>query len=204
MGIKTIVFIGIFALFVFIGGISVWNDFALGFDYPPSDHPASAHVEVEDIRIEDDTHGPVSFTGNYVLETQDGYYQFKLERRAQDKYTGRVRVTQVINEESPIIMDVLSTRGSYADPEKTQCTVKNHHFSIVSKGLKYGNYRPYHLIPGNPEIADVVRTIDVWDRLEITGFDVNSFRVDANNPNGYSLFYDAGCRTMIVTSIEIS
>ncbi|MCL7415264.1 MAG: hypothetical protein M8349_04290 [ANME-2 cluster archaeon] len=109
MGIKTIIFIGIFALFVFIGGISVWNEFALGFDYPTSDHPASAHVEVEDIRIEDDTHGPVSFTSNYVLKTQDRYYQFKLERRAQDTYTGGVMVTQAINEESPIIMDVLSS-----------------------------------------------------------------------------------------------
>ncbi|MCL7415263.1 MAG: hypothetical protein M8349_04285 [ANME-2 cluster archaeon] len=74
----------------------------------------------------------------------------------------------------------------------------------MTDGLRYGNYRPYHLIPGNFDIADIVRTIEVGDRLEITGFDVNSFRVDAKNPTGYGLFYDAGCRTMIVTSIEIS
>lgn len=205
MGKKTFIIIGIFILMAFIGCISVWNNLALGNDFPPSTHPASAYVDVQDIRIEDSAHGPVSFTSNYVLETQDWYYEFKLERRAQDSFIGRVMVTQDIDEDSPIIKDVLSARGTYADPEKTFWRVENHHFLGSSRSnIRYGRYRPYHLIPGNPEIAEVVQTISVGDRLKIKGFDVNSFKVDARNPNGYGLFFDKGCRTMIVTRIEIS
>lgn len=206
MGIKTIVFLGILALLVVVGGISTWNYFVLGYGYPPSDHPVSAQIRIEDIQIENGAHGPIGFTSNYVLETEDGYYVFKLERRAQDSYRGRVMVTQDINEDSPIIMDVLSAKGSYADAEKTHWKVENHHFqwSARSNVIRYGSYRPYHLIPGSSEITAVIDTIEAGDRLKITGFDINSFKVDANNPNGYGLFYDKGCRTMIVTGIEIS
>lgn len=203
MGKKTFVVLGIFTLMALFGGISLWNNFALGNDYPPSDHPASIYVDVQDIRIEDS--GPVSFTSNYVLETRDRYYEFKLERRAQDSFTGRVMVTQDIDEDSPIIKDVLSARGTYADPEKTYWRVENHHFTWSSRSnIRYDKFRPYHLIPGSPEIGEVVHTISVGDKLKITGFDVNSFKVDATNPDGYGLFFDKGCRTMIVTGIEIS
>lgn len=176
----------------------------MGYYYPPSDHPASAQVRTEDIQIENGAHGPVTFTSNYVLETEDGYYVFKLERRAKDVYTGRVMLTQDTDDDSPIIMDVISARGGYTDQEKTTYSVNHHHFRIISPRITFGSYRPYHFIPGSPEIADVIRTIEVGDRLKITGFDVNTFRIDANNPNGFALGMDKGCRTMIVTAIEIS
>lgn len=216
MGLKTYIAAIIFLILLLPGGLLLWSYF--GYDHPPSDHPASASVAVGDIQIDGGAHGSLISKSAYVLETRDGYYVFNLERRAQDSFTGRVMVSQAINEKSPIKRDVLSAKGFFADPEKVQWTVENHMFTPhVKSSMGRGDYilyrlssiiyhlipyRPYHLIPGSKEIAGIIDTIEVGDRLIVTGFDVGSFLVDAKNSNG--VWADKGCRTMIVTKIEIS
>lgn len=189
------------------------------YNYSPSDHPASASVDFEDIQIENGSHGALISKSTYVLETQDGYYRFNLERMAKDSFTGRVMVYQDIHDESPITRDVLSAKGFWGDPEKVEWAVQNHRFqpTVKSSGgiidyiqfrLSFVHYplspvRPYHLIPGSRRISEIIDSIKVGDRLTIKGFDVSSFKVDATNPRA-GVWADAGCRTIIVTEIEIS
>ena len=218
MGIKK--FLGVLVLVILMlpGGFFLWASYG---DHPtPSDHPGSASVEFEDIQIDGGAHGRLVFKSNLVMETEDGYYVFNLERRAKDSFTGRVMVTERINENSPIKMDVMSAKGLFGDPEKTVWSVNHHLFTGRFKSefnildtiqYRFGDvlyhfkpYRPYHLIPGNEEIAGIVKTIEVGDRLKITGFDVSTFFVDAKNTNVRGFYLDRGCRTIIVTDISIS
>ncbi len=204
------------AALMLITGNWLWNYFDYG--YPPSDHPAYTSIDFENILIDNGTHGMLIFKSTNVLTTRDGYYIFNLERQAKDSFTGRVMIYEKIHENIPVTRDVLSAKSFFANPEKVEWSLQNHRFQWRAKSndlarlgilLRYYfpyhliPYRPYHLIPGNTEIARIIDTIEVGDRLTIKGFDVSSFKVNATNPRA-GIWADAGCRTMIVTEIEIS
>ncbi len=101
--------------------------------------------------------------------------------------------------------DVLVTAGDYADPQKVETSVSDHHFYYSWPGgyALQGSIHLLHIVPLNEKIYQQLLNLHQWDKVSITGREI--LRIDMFDPQGGPLGYwsDQGCNTILVKSVSI-
>jgi len=111
-------------------------------------------------------------------------------------YVGVVRSRWFYGDLPPLIADVLVTSGPKADPA---CNVgqsghQAHWEGAACLPKDEGLFINVHAVPHSETVDAWVRSLEVWDRVTVRGYEVARINFDSG---GY--WQDAGCHTMVVT-----
>jgi hypothetical protein len=134
-------------------------------------------------------------------------WQLSYEALHERNFTGLVRHDSRIEEPSFSILthDILVTSGDYANPEKVDTSVSNHHFTWYAKDPSnlQGAINLLHTVPMNEEIEEQLNAIKNGDQVVITGWDI--LRINGYDAKGNYVGYweDSGCNTLLVIGVEI-
>lgn len=101
--------------------------------------------------------------------------------------------------------DILITNGEYSSPERVTARVHSHtvYYEWYTDKMPQGSINLLHIIPLNEEIYRQLLQIRRWNFITIKGREI--LRIESfdrlGTPSAY--FQDAGCNSILVTSVEI-
>jgi hypothetical protein len=121
-------------------------------------------------------------------------------------FTGVIRhVSQWHDSSLPFMThDILVTSGDYASRGTVDTFVINHKFIFHYKnGPPNGSINLLHIFPASEEIYQQLLEIHDWNRVSISGQEIN--KVDKFNAEGKNTGYftDMGCNSILVKSVTI-
>ncbi len=134
-------------------------------------------------------------------------WRIDYESSRETMFVGKVRhVSPIRLGQFPFLThDILVTSGDFADPEKVDTGVTNHHFFWRSSATAYpvGKINLLHTAPTNAAIYEELLAIRSGDYVTITGQEI--LKVDYYDSQGQyrGKWQDAGCNTLRVTAVEI-
>ena len=143
------------------------------------------------------------------FKDQKGYqWSISYENITNSTFEGLVRHISPIRENKfPMLShDILVTSGEYSDSAKVKASVANHHFSYnyeINDPPK-GTINLLHAVPKTDEIRDQMLRIRKGDQVKIIGREIYEIVFTDKNKNQLNYNWkDAGCNTLLVTSVEI-
>ncbi len=101
--------------------------------------------------------------------------------------------------------DILITNGEYSSPRRVTARVHNHvvYYQWYTDSMPKGTINLLHIVPLNQEIYRQLLKIRDWNLVTIKGREI--LRIESfdrlGTPTAY--FQDAGCNSILVTSVEI-
>lgn len=147
-------------------------------------------------------------SGFNSIEDEKGYnWEISYENIRNATFQGYVRHASPIRENKfPMLShDILVTTGDYADAELVNASVSNHHFRWMSRTSDYpkGTINLLHTVPLNDEIRDQLTAVRNGQTVRIIGREIYDIRFYKDDGNWDNKWQDAGCNTLLVTSVEI-
>ncbi len=143
------------------------------------------------------------------FEDQKGYqWNISYEKINNSTFEGLIRHISPIRENKfPMLShDILVTSGDFADPEKIKTSVSNHHFVYryeINK-VPEGKINLLHAVPLNDDIHNQLLQIRNGDLVKISGREIYEIVfIDKELDRIKFNWKDAGCNTLLVTSVEI-
>ena len=101
--------------------------------------------------------------------------------------------------------DVLVTSGEFSSQARVHTSVMMHTFSFRYAEAPYpaGSINLLHIVPATPETYRQLLELREWNAVEIRGREI--LRIERFGPDGKFLSYwqDAGCNSILVTSVAI-
>ena len=143
------------------------------------------------------------------FKDQKGYeWSISYENITNSTFEGLVRHVSPIRENKfPMLShDILITSGDFSDSAKVKASVSNHHFtySYEINDRPVGTINLLHTVPKTDEIRDQMLGIRNGDHVKITGREIYEIIfIDKNKNQSNYNWKDAGCNTILVTSVEI-
>ncbi len=150
----------------------------------------------------------ITFSNDYTrASVPDGRsWKIVFEKKSNSTFTGVVR--DVVHwREEPIPFathDVLVTTGEYASPRRVTTRVHNHAvYYQWQDPMPQGTIHLLHIVPLNEEIYHQLLKIRDWNLVTIQGREIYRIELYDKQGNYESTFQDAGCNSILVTSVEI-
>jgi len=150
-----------------------------------------------------------TFSKDYThVSMPDGRsWKIIFEKKTASAFTGVVR--EVVHwREEPIPFathDVLVTTGEYTSPQRVAARVHDHavYYQWYTDVMPAGTINLLHIVPFSEEIYRQLLKIQDWNLVTIKGIEI--LRIEIYDPQGnfQSYFQDAGCNSILVTSVEI-
>ncbi len=142
------------------------------------------------------------------INNEDGFtWDISYENVRTTSFNGLVRHASPIRENKfPMLShDILITSDDYADPTLVSTSVSNHHFVWRATGPDYpkGTINLLHTVPLNDEIRQQLTAIRSNQTVRIQGREIFDIRFYKDEEKWNSKWQDAGCNTLLVTSVEI-
>jgi hypothetical protein len=151
----------------------------------------------------------ITFSKDFTdVSAPDGRsWKITYEKDTLSTFTGVAR--EVVHwREEPIPFathDVLVTNGDYASPRRVAARVHNHavYYQWYTEALPDGTINLLHIVPLNEEIYHQLLKIRNWNLVTIKGREILRIEIFDKLGNYESYFQDAGCNSILVTSVEI-
>ncbi|PKO18526.1 MAG: hypothetical protein CVU39_03535 [Chloroflexi bacterium HGW-Chloroflexi-10] len=142
------------------------------------------------------------------IQDEKGYtWQITYEQNTNSNFIGTVRHVSPIRENKfPMLShDILVTSVDFADSSLVNTNVSNHHFVWVSlkDQTPTGNINLLHTVPLNDDIRNQLLVIRNGDQVRIRGREIYEVFFFKDEQKWNSMWKDAGCNTLLVTSVEI-
>jgi hypothetical protein len=142
------------------------------------------------------------------VEDADGeIWKIRYESRNTTAFEGLVRHTSAINERAfPLLShDILVTSGEFADKSIVRTSVSNHRFYWYSEqsSRPQGKINLLHTVPASPEIFEQLTAIRYGQQVRIRGIEILDIAYYDRQGEYRGAWADAGCNTLLVTSVEI-
>ncbi len=141
------------------------------------------------------------------IGSEEPCWRIDYESPRETVFVGKVRhVSPIRLSRFPFLThDILVTSGDFADPDKVDAGVTNHHFFWRSSDPAYpvGKINLLHTAPTNAAIYEQLLDIRSGDYVTITGQEI--LKVDYYDSQGqyWGKWQDSGCNTLRVTAVEI-
>jgi hypothetical protein len=152
----------------------------------------------------------LTFSKDFTSVTdKDGRsWTIEFENRPGSTFTGVVRhVSDWRDEPIPFAThDILVTTGEYTSPKRVTTRVYNHavHYQWYYDPTPVGNISLLHIVPASKEIYRQLLEIRDWNLVTIKGREIYRINVYDKNGNFQFYFQDAGCNSILVTSVEVT
>ncbi|MCX7753696.1 MAG: hypothetical protein N2117_00435 [Anaerolineales bacterium] len=150
------------------------------------------------------------FSENYRrVTTADGRsWEITYEKDTFSVFTGVAREVIHWRDEPEIPFathDILITNGEYSSVSLVTARVRNHtvRYQWYTDRLPEGTINLLHIVPLNEEVYHHLLQIRRWNLVSIKGQEI--LRIESFNRQGALrlVFQDAGCNTILVTSVQI-
>lgn len=142
-----------------------------------------------------------------VEDTNGETWKIRYESKNNTVFEGLVRHTSPINERAfPLLShDILVTTGDFSDPAKVRTSVSNHRFYWYSdqSNRPKGTINLLHTVPSTEEIYTQLTQIRKGDTVRIQGIEILDISRYDQQGDFRGSWADAGCNTLLVTSVEI-
>lgn len=102
--------------------------------------------------------------------------------------------------------DILVTSGDFADSSIVRTSVSNHRFSswyLDQQNRPQGTINLLHTVPSTEEIYQQLTEVRKGDRVRIKGIEILDINRYDQQGEFWGSWADAGCNTLLVTSVEI-
>jgi hypothetical protein len=146
-----------------------------------------------------------SFTS--VEDSQGESWKIRYESKNTTIFEGLVRHASPINERAfPLLShDILVTSGDFADSSIVRTSVSNHRFYWYSnqQNRPQGTINLLHTVPSTEEIYHQLAQVRKGDRVRIKGIEILDINRYDQQGDFRGSWADAGCNTLLVTSVEI-
>lgn len=146
-----------------------------------------------------------SFTS--VEDSRGESWKIRYESKNTTIFEGLVRHASPINERAfPLLShDILVTSGDFADSSIVRTSVSNHRFYWYSdqQNRPQGTINLLHTVPSTEEIYHQLAQVRKGDRVRIKGIEILDINRYDQQGNFRGSWADAGCNTLLVTSVEI-
>lgn len=134
-------------------------------------------------------------------------WKIRYESKNTTIFEGLVRHTSPINERAfPLLShDILVTSGDFSDPSIVRTSVSNHRFYWYSEqqNRPQGTINLLHTVPSSEEIYQQLAEVRKGDRVRIKGIEILDINRYDQQGEFRGSWADAGCNTLLVTSVEI-
>jgi hypothetical protein len=134
-------------------------------------------------------------------------WKIRYESKNTTIFEGLVRHTSPINERAfPLLShDILVTSGDFSDPSIVRTSVSNHRFYWYSEqqNRPQGTINLLHTVPSTEEIYQQLAQVRKGDRVRIKGIEILDINRYDQQGEFRGSWADAGCNTLLVTSVEI-
>ncbi|MEJ5201790.1 MAG: hypothetical protein WHV66_06105 [Anaerolineales bacterium] len=146
-----------------------------------------------------------SFTSVKVPEGEA--WKIAYEFNQNSTFEGLVRhITEIHEGDYPLLShDILVTSGDFSDGDKVVATVSDHRFFWYSPRMTNpkGKINLLHTVPLNAEIYQSLSHIKTGQTVRIQGKEILSIEHFDANGTWLGSWYDTGCNTLLVVSVEI-
>lgn len=152
----------------------------------------------------------ITFSPDYTRVTMPDGRAWKIiyEKNTLSTFNGVAREVIHWREEQRIPFathDILITNGEYSSPGRVTARVHNHtvYYEWYTDKLPQGTINLLHIVPLNKEIYQQLLQIRRWNLVTIKGREI--LRIESFDRQGTpgTYFQDAGCNSILVTSVEI-
>lgn len=142
------------------------------------------------------------------VEDPDGEtWKIRYESRNTTTFEGLVRHASDFNERTfPLLShDILVTSGEFADKNTVRASVSNHRFYWYSEQSSHpqGRINLLHTVPASPEIYEQLAGVKSGQQVRIKGIEILDIAYYDRQGDYRGAWADAGCNTLLVTSVEI-
>lgn len=146
--------------------------------------------------------------GFETINNEEGFtWEISYENVRTNSFNGLVRHASPIRENKfPMLShDILVTSGDFADPALVNTSVSNHRFvwRATSSDYPRGTINLLHTVPLNDQIRQQLTAIRSDQTVRIQGREIYDIRFYKDEQKWNSKWQDAGCNTLLVTSVEI-
>lgn len=142
------------------------------------------------------------------VRAKEASWKIQYETGRVVSFRGKVRNATPIREGMfPVLThDILITSGDYANVEKVDTSVDNHHFRWVSLSSNYpqGTINLLHTVPWNETIYRQLLEIRNDQEVVISGYEIST--IEAFDADGQlrGTWQDTGCNSTLVNSVTIA
>ncbi|MBE0697939.1 MAG: hypothetical protein IH586_13535 [Anaerolineaceae bacterium] len=141
-----------------------------------------------------------------ILAPDGRAWEVSFEKPTDSTFTGVVRhVSQWHDSSMPFMThDILVTTGDYASKGTVDAFVVNHKFIYHYKNdPPSGSIHLLHIFPASDEIYKQLLEVRDWNRVSISGREIQ--KIDKFNPKGETTGYftDMGCNSILVKSVTV-
>ena len=150
----------------------------------------------------------LEFSPDYgrVTASDERNWTISYERTSESTFSGVVRHVSHWREESfPFAThDILVTTGEFASQARVSMRVLLHTFTYRYFGQKpSGSIHLLHIVPASTEIYQQLLQVRDWNQVTISGREI--LRIERFSADGQfeAAFQDAGCNSILVTSVVI-
>ena len=141
------------------------------------------------------------------IQSEDGSWTIQYEFADETTFAGKVRhVSPIRLEMVPFLThDILVTAGDYANPEKVNTSVVNHHFRWISRinAQPRGTINLLHTVPVDDETYHQLLEIRSDQEVVIRGQEILVIEAFDREGKLRGNWRDTGCNTLLVTSVTI-
>ncbi|HQF61083.1 MAG TPA: hypothetical protein PLT26_01155 [Anaerolineaceae bacterium] len=138
---------------------------------------------------------------------KEQYWEIIYEQKKDSVFTGLVRhVNTDYDPYFPILThDILVTTGDFADPDRVNTRVSDHHFYWVAtdENEPQGTINLLHIVTIDPVVYDQLMNIHPDDMVSVTGREILEIRHITSKGVWDRTWRDAGCNTLLVTEVKI-
>ncbi len=142
-----------------------------------------------------------------VEDSNGEVWKIRYESKSTTVFEGLVRHTSPINERAfPLLShDILVTSGEFANSSIVRTSVSNHRFYWYSDQSKRpeGTINLLHTVPATEIIFNQLAQIRKGDTVRIKGIEILDIARYDQQGDFRGSWADAGCNTLLVTSVEI-
>ncbi|MEN4012828.1 MAG: hypothetical protein AB1453_07390 [Chloroflexota bacterium] len=143
-----------------------------------------------------------------TIEDEDGeIWKIRYESKNATTFEGLIRHASAINERAfPLLShDILVTSGQFADKQAVRTSVSNHRFYWYTDQSSYpqGKINLLHTVPSSPDIYQQLAEVKSGQQVRITGIEILDIARYDQQGKYLGAWADAGCNTLLVTSVEI-
>lgn len=147
-------------------------------------------------------------SGFEKISIEEGFtWEISYEEMRSTTFSGLVRHVSPIRENKfPMLShDILVTSGDFSDPTLIKTSVNNHHFTWLANNQNrpQGTINLLHTVPINDEIRSNLTEIRNGQTVQIQGREIFNIRFYQDQQKWNYKWEDAGCNTLLVTSVEI-
>ncbi|GAP10655.1 hypothetical protein BECAL_01830 [Bellilinea caldifistulae] len=142
-----------------------------------------------------------------VEDSNGETWKIRYESKNTAVFEGLVRHASPINERAfPLLShDILVTSGEFADPSLVRTSVSNHRFFWYTdqSNRPAGTINLLHTVPSTEEIYHQLSVIRKGDTVRVKGIEILDIARYDQQGDFRGSWADAGCNTLLVTSVEI-